>query len=166
MKAKQSQIMNEVRTLLETLIRTDDSAKLGSMKEFIRGTYMRVVEEMKPKAKIPKANQYPEYTQFVEIWHKVYAALGFTAVDGAKIKSLIAKTKQYIHSQGGEVTSEHSINFWMVFVNNLQKTWYHGKDLGVIESKYYAIIYEMKNGKRKDSYGSRASDARRTVEGM
>jgi hypothetical protein len=165
MKAKQSSILNEVRTLLETLMRTEDNAKVGSLKEFIRGTHERVVAEMKPKVKLAKADQYPEYNEFIDIWDSTYHGLLDMPMDGKKIKSLIAKTKQYIYSAGGEVSSEHAINFWKVFVSNLTKhPFYNGKGLSIIDSKYFELIYEMKNGKKKST--SRATDARSFIDGM
>lgn len=95
----------------------------------------------------------PEYPDFVRIWTEAYPDLGFSALDGKKIKSLIGQTKAYLLAGGKEDTKEAVVAMFAYVVNYLKKDggWYNGKDLSIIDSKYRTIIFEIKNGKSKST---------------
>lgn len=114
----------------------------------------------------PKSPEMPEYKEFVRLWVENCPEIGLQMPkDGAKIKQLIKQTRTYIQNAGGEPSSENAINFWGIFCQNLKKTWAFGRTLSAIEANYPAIIFEMKNGKRKDNYNARTS-AQRFVDGL
>ena len=115
------------------------------------------MEAVKPTK---KKESYPEYEEFCRIWDEKYHEIGFQMPkDGTKIKSLIRQTRDYINKAGGLVSTENVVNFWCVFVGNLQNTWGHGKDLSTIDSKYMSLIFEMKHGK-KQGFNQRTSTQR------
>ncbi len=104
----------------------------------------------KPNTKrLAKKLEVPEYKDFCRIWDEKYHHIGFKMPrDGSKIKSLILETRRQLGLIPLEATSENVIEFWQIFINNLHKTWGHGKDLAVIESKYPSLIFEMEKGKK------------------
>lgn len=93
---------------------------------------------------------YPEYTDFIRIWDEKYHHIGLMMPrDGAKIKSLIKQTRQWISNNGHEPTPENCILLWEAFIKSLHKTWAHNKGLTTIDSKYFELLYEIKNGTKK-----------------
>ncbi len=103
-----------------------------------------------PKKKPSKgAVEFPEYTEFIKIWHTTYPTLLKMPRDGLKVKQLITETKNQIKARGVDPTPENTVEFWTIFVQNLNRTWGHNKDLAVIESKYGSLILELEHGKPK-----------------
>lgn len=96
-----------------------------------------------------KKVELPEYKDFIRIWDEKYHHIGLKMPrDGAKIKALILETRRQLGLVNLEASPENTIEFWQIFINNLHKTWGHGKDLAVIESKYSSLIFEMEKGKQ------------------
>jgi hypothetical protein len=91
------------------------------------------------------------YKAFIDVFDKRYHEIGFFGKrDGAAVKSIIVQTIGYCQKQGKEPTHENVLEFWRIFVSNLEKTWGHGKDLATINGKYMSLIFEMKNnGKQR-----------------
>lgn len=93
---------------------------------------------------------FPEYSKFIEVWCNKYKTIGVKMPrDGAKIKSLITTTREQLKARSVVPTFENTIEFWEIFINNLHKTWGHGKDLATIDSKYTSLIFELENGKQQ-----------------
>lgn len=118
-------------------------------------------EFVKGKAKAKKEKTVdPAFPEFVRIWVEAYPDLGFSPVDGKKIKSLIDKTKKYLVAGGKECTTEAALAMFQYVVNYLKRgdTWFAGKDLAVIDSKYLSLIFEIKNGKQRTSKAPSARD--------
>lgn len=103
-----------------------------------------------PKIAGAKTEVLEEYHDFVRIWTEAYPDLGFSGLDGKKIKSLIGQTKAYLLAGGREPTKEATIAMFAYVVAYLKREggWYNGKDLSIIDSKYRTIIFEIKNGKQ------------------
>lgn len=99
------------------------------------------------KRKKPVDECYPE---FVRIWTEQFPQLGFDAVAGNKMKSIITKTKQYLTNGGRPTDKESSCNMWQYIVKYLGRgqSWFSGKGLAIIESRFYEIVNEIKNGKQ------------------
>lgn len=105
-------------------------------------------ESEKKSNKGKGAIEFPEYKEFIAAWVAVYKTVGIKMPrDGAKVKSLILTTREQIKMRGVVPTPENTVEFWQIFVNNLHKTWGHGKDLATIDSKYTSLIFELENGK-------------------
>lgn len=159
-------ILQEVRTLLETLIGSDDNATLGNVKPFLLEPLQHVKGLLTKAPPQPKAEpEFPEFKSFIEIWHQTYPNMLMMPRDGSKIKSLIDQTRKYVSTGGGEVNIENVCLFWEKFVLNLKKTWAHGRTLSTIESNYPSIIFEMKNGKKQSGYINQPS-AKRIINGF
>lgn len=98
------------------------------------------------------------YPEFVKLWHSAYPELGFDALSGRKIKSIIAKTKAYLVAGGKDPST--AAEMWSYILAYMVKgdTWFHGKDLGIIESKFNSLVFEIKNGKPKPAAKQSARD--------
>lgn len=112
-------------------------------------------EEERKKNK-QKKEVDPCYQEFVRLWTEQYPLLGFNALAGSKIKSLIKSTREILsmRTEGilrPSVIKEEDVNglfgYILAFVKR-ENHWIHGKDIAVFESKYRSIITEIKSGKR------------------
>ena len=117
-----------------------------NLDEWKRALVVLGLSYKKPKK---EKETFPEYKDFVRIWDETYHHLLQMPRDGAKIKALIVLTRQYISNNGHEPTKENCILLWEAFVKSLHKTWAHGKNLSTVESHYFSLLYEIKNGKKQ-----------------
>jgi hypothetical protein len=146
-----SKMTPEVLTSDEVLTSTSDSNESGQL--------TLTTEETKTSKKKPLP-YYPEYANFVDQWVKAYPTVGIQMPrDGSKIKQLIEKTRDQLKIRGMPFTEEAVCAFWGLFLTRLKDTWYNGKDLPIIESKYTAIIFELENGKQGQKFTSKATEA-------
>jgi hypothetical protein len=106
-------------------------------------TLKGLLKEKKPK-KVDEC-----YKPFVKSWCEAYPELGFDALSGKKIKSIIGKTKKYLVAGGKEATTELATTMFNYVLQYLKRTnhWCHGKDISTLDAKYLSIIFEIKNGK-------------------
>ena len=99
-----------------------------------------------------KKGTYAEYQEFINIWMMHYKTVGIKMPrDGAKIKSLIDQTKKFLDDNKMVNSSSTIIEFWTIFIKNLNKTWAHNADLSTIDSKYTSLIAIMMDGKAKQN---------------
>lgn len=92
---------------------------------------------------------FPEYKDFIAIWDAKYHAIGLKMPrDGAKVKAIITETRAQLEKRDVVPTFDNTVEFWKIFIENLHRTWGHGKDLSVIESKYPSLIFELENGNK------------------
>lgn len=115
------------------------------------------LRELPPQKKTKAVDEC--YQEFVKMWCEAYPdlAIGFNGVAGAKIKSLILKSRTWI-GKSKEVTNEN-VNGMFAYVLAYVKRenhWLHGKDLTTWDSKYLEVIYEIKNGKRNTNQSARS----------
>jgi hypothetical protein len=115
----------------------------------------------KPKVLKQSNDPYaPFFPMFVKIWHEKYPKLFTSARDGAKMKQIIKHCADYIVAEKKDLTPERLLSMWKWMVNGLEPTWFHGKDLSVIESKFSGIVYELRNGKKINTYNQQPSARR------
>lgn len=90
------------------------------------------------------------YTEFVRIWVEHNKELGFDAMSGNKIKSIITKTRQYLNNNNKGNSKDDACNMWQYVVKYLNRgqSWFSGKGLAIIDSRFYEIVNEIKNGKQ------------------
>jgi hypothetical protein len=140
-----------MRTLLETLIGSDDNAKVGAIKPFLELPLERVKACLGHKQEKKVNAEYPEFKSFIQVWDEYYHYVGLQMPkDGKRIKSLIEQTRMQIRNRGGIADSEKTINFWRALVQNLYRTWCHGKNLSTIDSQFNALVFELANGKKRN----------------
>lgn len=99
------------------------------------------------RAKKPVDECYPE---FVRLWVEAYPDLGFDAVSGKKIKSLIQKTKWRLKLGEKEPTLQATVaafQYVMAYVKRVNH-FCHGKPITTFESQYLSIIHEIKHGRQ------------------
>jgi len=120
-----------------------------AMLEWTEEAY-KLGKEVKKKSKIESDGSYPE---FVRIWCESFPEYGFTAMDGKKIKSIIQQTKNWLSAGGKDSGAKASADMFQYIMNYVKKgdTWFTGKDLATIDSKYRSLIIEIKNGKQQAS---------------
>lgn len=129
---------------------TESAAPSTSAKSGKKARGQKVIKE--------KGAREPLYQPFIDAWDNHYRGLLTMPRDGAKIKSLIKQTREYIQAQGGDPNDDNTLGFWTVFVAKLKATWYDGKNLAVIDSHYKSIITEIKNGGKKRAGQSRGEE--------
>lgn len=132
------------------------------LSNLMRTAPQAAIQCFKPKDPT-KPKEYPEYKQFIDIWDQQYHQLLQMPKDGAKVKSLIDQTRNYIKSGGNEPTEENVLNFWTAFVGNLHRTWAHNKSLSTIDSKYYELIFELKHGRKTSTQKPSAAELIRSL---
>jgi hypothetical protein len=118
------------------------------------------LQEKKEKKVVRKKKEKevdPFFPEFVRVWTEAYPEMGFDGMAGKKIKSLVAKTKAYLVAGGKDPST--AVQMWAYIIAYMKRgdTWFHGKDLGVIESKFNSLVFEIKNGKQKQSPRTRTT---------
>lgn len=100
------------------------------------------------------------YKDFVKIWTEAYPELGFNALSGRKIKSLISTAKAILRENNKEDTVEAAAYQFQYVLAYMKRTghWLHGKSITVVDSKYREIYFEIKNGKPRTAKKESASD--------
>ena len=93
--------------------------------------------------------QYPEFKQFIDLWCIKYPSMLTMPKDGAKVKSIIRQVRELVKSKQLDTSAENVVEFWRIFVDNLHRTWGHGKDLSTIDSKLKSLVFELENPKAK-----------------
>lgn len=156
MAKRKSKKQLELESLAINLLNESGLSFSEDQRETFTGLIVLGLSYKKPKK---VKDQFPEYTDFTRIWHENYYEIGFVMPrDGAKIKSIILQTRQYISNGGHQPTAENCILLWEAFIKSLPKTWAHGKNLSVIESQYLSLIWHIKNGtKQINGYHSKNS---------
>lgn len=103
----------------------------------------------------------PCYQKFIAIWNDAFPNLLDFPRDGKHFKSLIKKTEQLLVA-GNQIVSEESKCdlFTVVVLWAKQNHWAGGQPVGTFDSKFKSIVYEMKNGKKKDNFNSQNSASR------
>lgn len=93
--------------------------------------------------------QYPEFKQFIDLWCIKYPSMLTMPKDGAKVKSIIRQVRELVKSKQLDTSAENVVEFWRIFVDNLHRTWGHGKDLSTIDSKLKSLVFDLENPKAK-----------------
>lgn len=104
-----------------------------------------------PKKKQKKESVRPDefYPLFVKAWCDRYPELGFNAVSGVKIKSLVNHTKNYLSNGDKPQTPERALAMFEYVLEYIKRVnhFCHGKPITTLDSQYLSIIFELKNGK-------------------
>lgn len=89
------------------------------------------------------------YQDFVKAWTEAYPILGFDAISGTKIKSLIQKTRSHVRGSGREDSREMVLNSFLYVLAYVQRVnhFCHGKPITTWDNQYLSIIMEISNGK-------------------
>lgn len=104
----------------------------------------------KPKKKRGAAKQVDEcYQEFVDIWTKEYPILGFDAISGAKLKSIIKKTRAHVKGKGKVDDKETVCNMFRYIIMYVKREHHFcdGKPLTTWDNQYLSIIHEISNGR-------------------
>jgi len=99
-----------------------------------------------------KATETDEcYVDFVDAWCKQYPDLGFNAVAGTKIKSMIKHTKDRLKASGKEPTKEAAVAMFQYILAYVKREghWVHGKPITTFDQHYNSVVREIKEGKQK-----------------
>ena len=117
------------------------------------------------------------FANFIEVWHNKYPNMLTMPRDGAKIKSIILITINFIKAEGKPLTTkivkpngeqaiqDNVLVLWTWVIENLHKTWCHNKNLSTLESHYLEIIRELRYGKQINKYQQEPS-GRRSARGQ
>lgn len=91
------------------------------------------------------------YQEYVKIWTEAYPALGFNAVGGKVIKSMIASGRKWIKDNGKDDTRERVLKLFEFVIAHVKKEnhFCHNKPLTTWNGQYLSIIAEIKNGKQR-----------------
>lgn len=117
-------------------------------------------EETNPPEPQEAPTQKKVFQRCVDIWAKTFPMLmvGFGAVGGRKMNSIIKKIKQTCVNGNIVPTDEVVVSSFERLTKFIdQHEFYRGQDLSVIDSKFAPIAFEMKHGKKKDVYRQRQS---------
>lgn len=131
----------------QTLFFANDDTRVMAEYYFIMGMNHRKkkpVVDQKPKEEIVK----PFFKPFIEVWDKKYHNFLTMPRDGAKVKSIILMTINFIIAEGKELHPRNVMTLWGWVVDNLHRTWWHNKSLSAVESHYLEIIRELRYGKQ------------------
>ncbi len=106
-------------------------------------------EKKKEKVKKEKAPVDPSYPDFVEVWTEEYPILGFDAMSGKMIKSIIAKTQNLVIGRGGIPDRDSMANMFKYIIAYVKREnhFCNGKPLTTWNNQYLSIIHEIYNGK-------------------
>lgn len=108
------------------------------------------------KAKVVTVNG-KVYRACVEHWLKVvHPDWSFSAVDGRSLKFIITQIESYAAKNGKTLDEDGIVNFFRYMCNSLP-SFYKSQNLNVINNKFDSIIFEIKNGRKKENFNSKNS---------
>jgi hypothetical protein len=145
--------VTEVLTNLEVLTNNEAAAS---------GELFSDPKPVKSKQVKSKPQADPLYKIFIDVWNDSFPRLLDFPRDSRHVKSLIKKTNDYLVAEGRVPTQETATDFFKAVVlwSKNKNHWASGKSLGVFDSKYLEVLYEIKHGKEKGGYVNQNSSER------
>lgn len=116
-----------------------------------------------------KASEVDEcYQDYVDMWVKQYPDLGFNAVSGRMIKTLILEGRKWIKANGKEDTKERVNGLFAYVIAYVVRNGHfcHGKPLTTWRSQYLSIITEIRNGRAQQRKLTKADETREFLESI
>jgi hypothetical protein len=158
---KNGDIVETIITETTTETTTPEESKDSSQKALFpeQGSQETVNQNLKEKKTLARERNHKPpalpvdlaYPEFVRIWTEAYPELGFDALSGRKIKSLISQTKAILRENNKPDDPEAAKNLFAYILAYMKRSghWLHGKSITVVDSKYREIYFEIKNGKKQ-----------------
>lgn len=104
----------------------------------------------------------PCFHKFKLIWTEAFPILGFDAMSGTKINSMIKKTKVHVGARhsGGIMSPSEVEAFFAYVVAYVKRTnhWANGKKIATFDAEFNSIVNEIVNGKPRTSNASDIRD--------
>lgn len=131
----------------EVLTNTAESINPASQKALFDSSPEKKPLPQKKKKETAPADEF--YPLFVKAWCDRYPELGFNAISGVKIKSIVNHTKTYLKNGDKPQTPEQGLAMFEYVLEYVKRVnhFCHGKPITTFDSQYLSIIFELKNGK-------------------
>ncbi len=116
-------------------------------------------ESSEPEEKKAGDESKEIYKGFVAAWTEQYKDLGFDAVAGRKIKSMIENTRKDIVGREKVPTVESMLGMFKYVLDYVKRTGHfvHGKPITTFDQQYLSVIFEIRNGKTQPQKKQRVS---------